>query len=249
MATLRSCCRILAGLERSGVMSAGNGSTMRAPVIGVFFADDAPRRRDFGEALARVTHLDPRAVEGSLFAAEVAALCTHVPPSAPRAALVHEALAVVSEPSLRSAILQGVALAQGDASPEDVACTLGNTGFVIHTLGVASYALVRAGNDPLDAIVTAVAVGGDTDTSAAIVGAWTGALHGDSALPRELIARLTPGPFGERHLRALARDLARRQQSDDAPPAATYFPPLAMLRNLLLFPVVLLSGVRVLLGR
>lgn len=249
LATLRACCRILVGLERSGVMSAGNGSTMRAPIVGVFFADDAPRRRAFGEALARVTHLDPRAVEGSLFAAEVAALCVHAPPSAPRASLVHEALAVVSEPSLRGAILQGVALAESDASPEGAASALGNTGFVIHTLGVASYAFVRAGGDPLDAIATAVAAGGDADTIAAIVGAWAGALHGDSALPRDLVARLAPGPFGERHLRALARDLARRQRGDDAPPAASYFPPLAMLRNLLLFPVVLVSGVRVLLGR
>ena len=62
LATLRSCVRIALGLSRSGVNSAGNGAAMRAAVVGVAFADDRHLRWTFSDALARVTHLDARAV-------------------------------------------------------------------------------------------------------------------------------------------------------------------------------------------
>jgi ADP-ribosylglycohydrolase len=247
LATLRACCRILAGLETSGVVSAGNGSTMRAPVVGVFFASDPARRQDFGEALARVTHLDPRAIEGARFAAELAAACATASPTAPRGPLVTGALAVVHAADLRSAIEQGLRLGAAGAEPSEAARQLGNTGFVVPTLAVAAYAFVKDGHDPLEAIVTAIAVGGDADTIAAIVGAWVGALHGADALPAPLVARLAPGPFGERHLRALARDLARSQEGPSSAPEARYSPLVALLRNLALFPIVLVQGVRTLL--
>jgi ADP-ribosylglycohydrolase len=239
LATLRACVRILAGFETSGVVSAGNGSTMRAPILGVFFAHDPDRRRSFGEALARVTHLDPRAVEGARFAAEIAAACTLAEPTASRADLARGSLAVVQAADLRASIEQGILLGERGVAPDEAARLLGNTGFVVPTLGLASYAFVRSGSDPLAAIVDAVAAGGDADTIAAIVGAWAGALHGADALPAGLVARLAPGPFGERHLRALAADLARRQRGDLGPPSARYSPLLALLRNLALFPVVL----------
>src|SRR4051812_43507445 len=66
-ATLRACLRMLAGRTESGVSSAGNGAAMRAAVIGVFFRDRPDHRRPFGEAIARVTHTDPRAVQASLY--------------------------------------------------------------------------------------------------------------------------------------------------------------------------------------
>lgn len=247
LATLRSCCRILLGFERSGVMSAGNGSTMRAPIVGVFFAGDAARRREFGEAIARVTHLDPRAVEGASFASELAAACALAGPTDGRGALARGALGVVEAADLRGAIEQGIALGERGVTPGEAAGALGNTGFVVPTLGVAAYAFVRSGHDPVEAIVTAVAAGGDADTIAAIVGAWVGALHGEAALPRALVGRLAPGPFGERHLRALALDLRRRQRGDQGPPQARYSPLLAMARNLALFPVALVQGVRAIL--
>src|SRR6185503_9163525 len=45
MATIRSSFKIMLGLSRSGVRSAGNGSAMRAAIVGAFFADDAEKRR------------------------------------------------------------------------------------------------------------------------------------------------------------------------------------------------------------
>jgi ADP-ribosylglycohydrolase len=67
LATLRACARIPLGFRESGVVTAGNGAAMRAAVVGVLFATDESRRRTFGEALARTTHTDSRAVSGAIF--------------------------------------------------------------------------------------------------------------------------------------------------------------------------------------
>src|SRR6187549_2768922 len=56
LATVRSCFRIMLGFSRTGVRSAGNGSAMRAAVIGAVFLDRPDQRRAFGEAIARTTH-------------------------------------------------------------------------------------------------------------------------------------------------------------------------------------------------
>lgn len=45
------------------------------------------------------------------------------------------------------------------------------------------------GRDPEAAIVSAIRAGGDTDSNAANVGAWVGALHGELGLPKRLWPR------------------------------------------------------------
>src|SRR5258708_29490642 len=74
MATIRSCFRTMLGFSRTGVRSAGNGSAMRAAVIGAYFHDRPDQRRAFGTAIATSTHTDDRAVQGALFVAELAAV-------------------------------------------------------------------------------------------------------------------------------------------------------------------------------
>src|SRR5262245_3228718 len=74
-ATIRACTRIALGLSPSGVMSAGNGSAMRAAIVGAFLRDRPREREAFGRSLAEVTHRDIRAVEGALYVAELAAAC------------------------------------------------------------------------------------------------------------------------------------------------------------------------------
>ena len=80
-------------------MSAGNGAAMRAAVVGVFFHDRAAERREFGRALAEVTHRDARAVEGALYVAELAASCARSPGGTPPSEMVTEAAASSNTPS------------------------------------------------------------------------------------------------------------------------------------------------------
>jgi ADP-ribosyl-[dinitrogen reductase] hydrolase len=228
LGTLRACLRIALGYEQSGVRSAGNGAAMRSAALGVLFADDEARRRAAARELAGVTHSDPRAVEGALYVAELASLCT-LAPREDRGTLALRALCVVRNRELREAI-EGAVLSAGSAHEPR---RLPNQGYVVHTLEIACFAFVRSGHGYAPGVRAAIRRGGDTDTNAAIVGAWLGILHGPEALPRRLLAQLSRGPFGLCHLATLGpgRPLPRWSRSR------------ALLRNLALMPVVVAHGV------
>jgi len=229
LATVRACGRILLGFSTSGVRSAGNGAAMRAAVIGAFFCDQPEQRRAFGTAVARVTHVDARAVQGALFVADLIA----VGPEAARRG--------VDDATLGVALDRALELAAGQAGTAEAAEVLGTTGYVVHTVAFALFCYLRFGEDPCLALQEVIGAGGDTDSIAAIVGAWLGARHGEAGLPSSLVGRIHDGPFGPSHLRALARALA----DGTVPPR--YFWPAALARNLALYPVVLAHGFRRLL--
>jgi ADP-ribosylglycohydrolase len=238
LSTLRACFKIALGLRRSGIHSAGNGAAMRAAIVGVWFADRPGERERFGRAMAEVTHLDARAVEGALFVAELAGTSSGADPAG-RAACHAAARGVVDDAELGAALDRAAALAEEGAAVEAAAAELKTTGFVVHTVSFAAFCYLRFGDAPLVAIQEAIRAGGDTDSIGAIVGAWMGALHGASALPAELLDRIQDGPFGPSHLRALGERLA----SEDGP-IPTYSAAYALLRNLALYPVVLGHGFR-----
>ena len=226
MATIRSAFRIMLGLRRSGVRSAGNGSSMRAAIVGAFFHDRPEKRREFCAAIAMTTHTDERAVQGALFVAELTACGPE------------EARRIVTEPLLGEALDRAVALAKRGAPTSEAAEQLKTTGYVVHTVPFALYCYLRYGDTPLLALQECIGAGGDTDSIAAILGAWLGARHGEPGLPAHLIAELNDGPFGPTHLRGLAASLA----SGAPPPRYSWI--RALLRNLALYPVVLFHGLR-----
>jgi ADP-ribosylglycohydrolase len=246
--TLRACLRIALGLAKTGVASAGNGAAMRAAVVGVFFRDDPVARRAFTEDLARVTHTDPRAVAGAHFVAELAARAALHDEAEGRGEIVEAALGAIAEPSLRDAIERARQVAADGVSVETASRTLGSSGYVVHSVAIAVFTFLRFGHDPGLAIAETVRAGGDTDSNAAIVGAWTGALHGQSALPSHLIADLHDGPFGPAHLRALAADLESARRGEVGSRAG-YSWLGALARNLALYPVVLVHAFGVLFRR
>ena len=237
-ATLRSCVRMTLGFRSPGVRSAGNGAAMRAGILGAHLAFDAARRRRLGRLLASLTHTDERAIQAALYVAELTAhAITSESSSTDRVRLVARAREVVEDPQLLEAIDGGLALAKRHAPLTSAVGALGNTGFVVHSIGLCTYCFVLFGGEPTTAIAAAIRAGGDTDTHAAIVGGWMGALVGARRLPQRLIEDLHDGPFGPSHLRGLAAALI----SGRAPPRWSWSG--AMIRNLALYPVVLAHGV------
>lgn len=233
LATVRACLKATAGLRDSGVASAGNGAAMRSAVVGVFFREDPARRRAFAEALARVTHTDPRAVQAAVFVADAAAgAASGLGPDA----AVGAAAAGVRVPELSAALAKARGLSGAGASAETAAAELGSTGYSVHTAAFAAFLFARFGTDARACLVETASAGGDSDSIGAVVGAWLGALHGAEGLPQDLVAALAPGPFGRRHLERLAASLALKT------PPPRYFWPLAMARNLALMPVILAHG-------
>jgi ADP-ribosyl-[dinitrogen reductase] hydrolase len=244
-ATIRSCVRIAMGISPSGVMSAGNGAAMRAAVVGTFFHDRPKERREFGRALAEVTHRDVRAVEGALYVAELAAACARCPRITDLVACQDQARRIVADTQLAEAIDRARGLALDGATTIEAARACGTLGFVVHTLAFASFCFLSHGHDPMLALIEAVTAGGDSDSIGAILGGWLGALHGEAMLPGDLIRRIHDGPFGPTHLSALAACLGRIREGRPCQ-VPRYSALSAFARNLALYPVILGHGFRML---
>lgn len=225
LATVRAALRLTFGLARSGVDSAGNGAAMRSAVLGAALPDRA-RRAPLARRLAEVTHTDPRAVAAAVFVADVAAGDAH-------------ALSHVDNAELAAALARADDLADRHAPLLEAATVIGTSGFVLHSVPFAWFCLRRFGVG-FEAIQKAIEGGGDTDTTAAIVGGWVGALR-PGEVPLALVGRLAPGPAGPTHLRRLAAACVA------GAPAPRAWWALALLRNLALYPVVLGHGFRRLL--
>lgn len=242
-ATLCSCVRIMFGFRvtGSGPGSAGNGAAMRAAVIGVCFPMDKTRRISVGRAIAEVTHRDGRAVEGALFVAELAALLSRADKAADLYVFLGEAAEVVKDARLKDAISDAVTFAKKGCALVDIVEKLGNTGYVVHTIGSATFCLLRYRDDPMTALTQVVSAGGDADTAAAVLGAWFGAWQGVSWVPDMLYDCLPGGPFGRGHLIALGHALRKGSSGKDVP---RYSWVCATARNLAMYPLVVASGVR-----
>lgn len=234
-ATMQACLKLTCFVRNSGVKSAGNGAAMRAAIIGIYFFDDAKARLDYGTRAASVTHTDERGIAGALFVAELAAQCMRAAPTANRAQLFQVALATVSSASLANVLQNAKQLAESDCSTEEAAKQLGTTGFVLPTLAFASFCFLRFGNRPMEALSQAISGGNDTDSIAAILGAWLGALHGDETFPKDMVSRLVQGPID---LDGLSEALATGSKKFRR---FNYF--VGLLRNILLIPVILVLAI------
>ena len=154
-----------------------------------------------------------------------------------------EARTVVTHTELGASLDRAMHLAADGVSTSEAARVCGTTGFVLHTVPFATFCMLRYGGDPMRALSEAISAGGDTDSIAAILGGWLGALHGAQGLPAALIACIHDGPFGPSHLLALASCLGQVRDGIDCP-VPRYSATAAMVRNLALYPVVLAHGFR-----
>ncbi len=214
LSTAKACVRLALGFgpRRSGVPSAGNGAAMRSAVIGCFYVGDEALRVAFTEASARITHTDPRAIEGAQLVA-LAAACS--------ATGQHEGF----EERARPLAPEWERIVGHDAPERGV------SGFVLHTVPAALACWLRHPTDLRGAIEDAVALGGDTDTVAAIVGGIVGAAPEHGGVPDEWL-RWVGWP---RH--AWLRELSR------GPVAGPSWPAMAA-QHALTLPVVLAHGFR-----
>ncbi|MEZ4427191.1 MAG: ADP-ribosylglycohydrolase family protein [Nannocystaceae bacterium] len=227
LATARACLRLClgAGPTRAGIRSAGNGAAMRVAALGVV-ARDEDHADALATACARVTHTDPRAVEGARFVA-----CWAHRLARGDAGSVAELVERFTDEVMRERSAAALALAQAGATPaalrERLTCPKGPSGFIVETIPAVIYCLTRHADDPRAAVEAAARLGGDTDTIAAIVGGLAGARHGASAWPRAWLDRIVDWPWRPSTLTALAVRLADGQRP---PPFARRWP-LALARN------------------
>ena len=200
---------------------AGNGSAMRVAPLGALLADEIPTLRRIAAEQSRITHLDSRCTAGSVAVACATALAAS-DGFEPLAALARIATWVGADDAAMGQAIAAIAdwlpLAPEDAAmrlrraeldPEHVLLWRGISAYVVPSVAWSLYAFLRSPDDYWTAVCTAIGVGGDTDTMAAMTGAMAGARLGVGALPSGLLARLTDrGTWDAGQLEALARDCA-----------------------------------------
>ncbi len=190
--------------RRGPEVSAGNGSVMYCAPLGLAYAFRSVDLLDAAPALSALTHADERCRTACLAVTLVAAALVRGDP-ADRAVL--ESLAAIDgrEGAEELEYLVGAA---GTERPIDGP----DQGFVLFTAGVA-LRVVGEGMPFERGLLDVVALGGDTDTNAAVAGALLGAMHGAASLPIAWLARLQDRSAIEHEARALA-GLAAPHSSD-----------------------------------
>jgi poly(ADP-ribose) glycohydrolase ARH3 len=181
--------------------SLGNGAAMRVAPVGLMFRDDPEALWEQARLSALPTHVHPLAIEGAQLLALAVAQASHPGPFERQAFFATLAerctsleyagplrrAARIEEP--RDLALLGNGVAAADPVVTAIAC---------FSLTPDSYGRT---------IATAILLGGDTDTIAAMAGAISGAHLGAGAIPPRLLERLEDGYQGKRYLEELAAGL------------------------------------------
>ena len=250
-ATLRSILKMLVGVspQKSGVFSAGNGPAMKSAIIGAFFHTRPHLMEPYIRAATLMTHRDPRALNGAMAVARLAAWAMPRNPDQPLE--VDEVFRLLAMPEDSEWDALNTAMAAAYAQQHSVAHfakTIGQEkgvgGYVYHTVPVAIYATLRHYGDFAATVRETIWCGGDTDTTAAIAGALAGALAGVGGIPDAWISGICDWPRGVPLLWDLAENLTKASQSQVAE-SPVRWPSLAVLpRNLFFLTIVLLHGFR-----
>lgn len=258
-ATLQSVGKLWLGFppDRSGVWSAGNGPAMRAALMGVCLGHDRDRLRAYIQASTRLTHTDPRAERGAFLVGLAAHFgATRGPQGITGASFfreAHEALPDADQ-ELRRLLdnLEAQLSAKAPAArlAEALGLHRGISGYVYHTVPVALYCWLRSRGDFRSAVEEVIALGGDADSTGAIVGGIAGATLGAGMIPREWLAGILESPRSIGWMRRLAERLGQQFPPSGSGvsqhPVPLFWPGL-LPRNLLFFSVVLLHAFRRLL--
>jgi len=255
--TLRAILKLWIGFGpgKSGVKSAGNGPAMRSAIIGGCFSGDTQRMKELVRASTRLTHIDPRAEQGTLAVALGAAYASKRATKDVNGPGVLKYLKEHVEDDELLKLLDKVndALARGD-SPESLAESLGQargvSGFIYHTVPVCLFCWLRAPVDFVQAVSSVILLGGDTDTAGAITGALAGATAGASGIPSGLIDGIAEWPRSTRWMSRLVGSLSvlfpEKGQGASPGPVPLFWPAIPF-RNLLFIVTILMHGFRRLL--
>lgn len=254
LATLKATLRLWLGFgpARSGVFSAGNGPAMRSALLGVCYGHDDEQLRALVRASTRLTHTDPKAEHGALAIALAGRVASGAKIVAPHAFLAElrcllgdegqEFIALVEE-AAQSADANQTSQAFADA----IGAPRGFSGYVYQTVPGVLQCWFRHPEDFRAGVLEIVRCGGDTDTTAAILGALIGARVGTAGIPSSWQSGLWEWPRSVTWIERLGKRLAAVVEQNVPQPRLS-LPPLALAaRNLFFLLVVLGHGLRRLL--
>lgn len=253
-ATLRAILKLWLGFSplKSGVFSAGNGPAMRSAIIGILYGNNPDKLRRLVKISTRITHTDPKAEYGAL-AVALAAHMSALGKSDPEEYFQDLNKLIEGDDSneFLGLIQKTVQSVQQGNTTESFADSLGLikgvTGYMYHTAPVVIHSWLTYPNDLQSALEDVIRLGGDTDTTASILGGILGAGAGKAGINQKLLDDLVERPLSVSYIEKLGQALARYIE-DGEPQQAPGLPLIAIpIRNLFFLTVVLTHGLRRLL--
>lgn len=167
--------------------SNGNGSLMRIlPLIYKLVNKDAATRLDWITRVSSLTHRHPVSILGGLIYVEIGIQLLQSPPSTTlkqcyQQACQHINVQYADYPEIER--YQRLLSGEIDQFPIE---EISSSGYVVHTLEASIWVLLHTSNYR-EAILQAVNLGEDTDTTAAVAGGLAGIYYGYEQIPKEWI--------------------------------------------------------------
>lgn len=255
LATLRSIMKLWLFVpgDWRGVYSAGNGPAMRSALLGVCFADDEARLVGFNRIAARLTHTDPKAECGAL-AIALAARCSMRGQTfdvfltdLARLTMAHGAAGAELVDLAAQANTSAGAGESTEIFAQSLNCAKGVSGYMYHSVPAVLHAWFSHPRDYAQAVTAIIRCGGDTDTTAAMLGAIVGAGVGRKGIPQKWLDDLIEWPRTVSWMEALALKAARAALSGEPGTAQHLSIAGLALRNAGFMVLVLAHGLRRLL--
>jgi poly(ADP-ribose) glycohydrolase ARH3 len=191
--------------------SLGNGAAMRVAPVGLFFADDVDRLMEQARQSALPTHQHPLGIEGAQLLALAVALAARLEPF-DKTTFFRQLLTRCQNEEFQWQVRTAATM-----EPHHTIGVLGSGIEAHRSVVTAIVCFARAPKSYADAIGTAISLGGDTDTLAAMAGAISGAHLGIQAIPPHLLGKLEDrSPHGRTYLHSLADRLYERYASAPA---------------------------------
>jgi len=164
--------------SESGVEdSYGNGTAMRAAPFGVFFRNDKRSLINIVKIDSAITHRSDEAEAGAL----AIALACYFIVNGDESDLLEKIAKELPKSMVLSKLLNLQTMIDSKATPQDILKIIGTKADVRQTAPAALYCYLKFKNYQ-EAVEAAIRAGGDTDTTAAIVGALYGAKLGSKGI-------------------------------------------------------------------
>lgn len=225
-------------IKDAGVFSAGNGPAMRSALLGILFGDNDKKLKSFVKVNTELTHTDIKAYYGALAVAK-AAYFSSINKQDDFFTTMNKLIDDNEFLNLLNDVENNLNLSSLEFA-EKLGLKKGVGGYIYHTLPIVLHSWLRNRDDLKQAIIDAILCGGDTDTTAAIVGSIVGANINAKKVPKEWIDGIVDFPRDVNFIEKVSLELVRVDKTKVKTKPPSLSGSLIVLRNILFLMIVLI---------